>query len=148
MTDLRPPDVARPQAATSAPRVAPDSLGKVLIVDDDEALGDTLRRMLERRYAVTVSTRALQALELLKSGRRYDAILCDLLMPELSGMDLYDALLQAVPEQARRMIFLTGGASTLQARMFLSRTVNPRLEKPFDLAALLDLIKLVRTANG
>jgi CheY-like chemotaxis protein len=66
------------------------------------------------------------------AGEKFDLILCDLMMPEMTGMDLHRELSRVAPEQASRMIFLTGGAFTDKARQFLSETVKEYLEKPFD----------------
>ena len=118
----------------------PPSRGRVLVVDDDEGMAETLRRLLERRFDVAMTTRSTQALDWITQGNRFDVILCDLLMPELSGMDLHNRLESLVPEQARRMIFLTGGAYTVRAREFLDGVANPHLEKPFDFARLALLI--------
>ena len=115
--------------------------GSILIVDDDEFIGTTLMRLLERNFDVAMTTRSAQARDWLLRGDRYDVILCDLLMPQLSGMDLYDQVAAAAPDQANRMILLTGGALTTTVRDFRDRVHNPRLEKPFELARLLTLIK-------
>ncbi len=88
--------------------LATTTRGNVLIVDDDEYIGTTLMRLLERNFDVAVTTRSAQARDWLLRGDRYDVILCDLLMPEVTGMDLHDQLAHAAPDQAHRMIFLTG----------------------------------------
>jgi len=120
---------------------AVSSRGNILIVDDDDYIGTTLMRLLERNFDVAVTTRSTQARDWLLRGDRYDVILCDLLMPEVTGMDLHDQLATAVPDQAHRMIFLTGGSLNASVRDFLDRVPNPRLEKPFELGSLLTLIK-------
>jgi hypothetical protein len=58
------------------------------------------------------------------------------MMPQLTGMDLHEAVLEIDPRQAEAMLFLTGGAFTPRARAFLDRVSNPTLEKPFDAEAL------------
>jgi DNA-binding NtrC family response regulator len=67
-------------------------------------------------------------------------IVCDLMMPEVTGMDLYAELERSRPELVRRVVFMTGGALTARAREFLARVTNPRLEKPFDLERLRAII--------
>ena len=67
-------------------------------------------------------------------------VLCDLMMPGLSGMELHDRLARSSPEGAGRMVFLTGGAFTDAARDFLARVPNPRLEKPFEPSALREAV--------
>lgn len=67
-------------------------------------------------------------------------ILSDLMMPELSGMDLHDAVKNIDPEQVRKMVFMTGGAFTGRAREFVDKVGMPTIEKPFDKTALLLLL--------
>ena len=106
--------------------------GRLLIVDDDQSVAKSLRMVLEEEHDVEVSTQPKRALEMLLGGRRFDLIFCDLMMPEMTGMELHAALAEALPEQAERMVFVTGGAFTHAAQDFLRRVPNPRLEKPFD----------------
>jgi CheY-like chemotaxis protein len=73
---------------------------------------------------------------LLRQGEKFDVILCDLMMPVMTGMGLYDAMSEEFPSDAERMIFMTGGAFTDQARQFLERVSNLRLAKPIETEAL------------
>ncbi len=115
---------------------APDSArGRVLIVDDDVAVGRTLRLALEEAHDVTVvasGTEALQALRAAPPGSGYDAILCDLLMPGMTGRELFAIAREELPEAALRFIFMSGGywAEGDPAPM---PTQHPVLEKPFNL---------------
>jgi CheY-like chemotaxis protein/two-component sensor histidine kinase len=132
--------------ARSFPAPASVPRGKVLIVDDDVLVGSSLRRVLGREHEVTVLTSAKAALDLLVSGEHFDVILCDLMMPEMTGMDLFSALSRTIPEMCDRMAFITGGAFTATARAFLESVPNPRLEKPLDLRGLRALVRgYVRT---
>ncbi len=112
----------------------------VLVVDDEVILGRSVKRMLSREHEVTVATSAKEALEYFDKGTRFSVILCDLMMPVMTGMDLFEELKRTLPDQATRMVFVTGGAFTDRARRFLDETPNPRLEKPFDNAALKRLV--------
>jgi PAS domain S-box-containing protein len=103
----------------------------VLIVDDDPGVGAALGRLL-RQHDVTVATRAQQALKLLDSGKTFDIVFSDLMMPEMSGMDFYHEVAQRFPALAERIVFITGGAFTRGGRAFLDCVPNMRLEKPFD----------------
>ena len=85
-------------------------------------------------------TRAEEALARIKSGKRFDVILSDLMMPQMTGMDLYEELTRVSVDQAERMIFLTGGAFTAQARAFLDAVTNQRVDKPFDAIHLRSII--------
>ena len=70
----------------------------------------------------------------------FDLILCDLMMPEMTGMDFYAALASRSESLARRVVFMTGGAFTPTAREFLDRVDNPRLDKPVDITRLRQLV--------
>jgi signal transduction histidine kinase len=127
--------VADPVAPAAALR-ASDRRGSVLVVDDEPAIGLLVTGVLGKDHDVTSTTTALEALEWITQGARYDVILCDLMMPHLTGMDFYSELTRIAPEQAQRVIFLTGGAFTPQARQFLDEVDNMRIDKPFKIQAL------------
>ncbi|MGZ3458872.1 MAG: two-component regulator propeller domain-containing protein, partial [Archangium sp.] len=84
--------------------------GRVMIVDDDVMVSAALRRTLAREHDVEVVTSSRQALELLRGqkGAEVDVVLCDLMMPDLTGMELHAELAAAAPTVARRMVFVTG----------------------------------------
>jgi CheY-like chemotaxis protein len=112
----------------------------VLVIDDEESLAQALRRFLSVEHNVTAVYRARDALDLLELGTRYDVILCDLMMPQITGMELYSEIVRLDPAQALRIVFLTGGAFTPSAREFLVSTMNRRIEKPFDLKEVRRLV--------
>jgi ligand-binding sensor domain-containing protein/signal transduction histidine kinase/CheY-like chemotaxis protein len=124
--------------------------GRVLVVDDDALVSGAIRRTLSRENDVEVLVSARQALaRLTEPELRYDVVLCDLMMPEMTGMDLFDALMKTAPRVAGRVVFITGGAFTAAARTFLDRVDNPRVEKPFDPETLRKLIRAeVARARG
>jgi KaiC/GvpD/RAD55 family RecA-like ATPase len=129
---------ATDETPVAAPRAA--RRGRVLVVDDEKAIGQTVRRTLEPEHEVTALTSARDALERIEAGERFDVILCDLMMPQVTGMDLHAAMLQAAADQAARIIFLTGGAFTPAARAFVDKTTNLWIEKPFDVRQLRALV--------
>ena len=100
-----------------------------------------LRRSLGTDYNVTCVGDGRRALERIKAGERFDVILCDLMMPELTGMDLHAELEKLAPDQAVRMVFVSGGAFTPRAREFLERVPNARVEKPIDFQNLRVLLR-------
>jgi len=124
----------------------PDSpSARILIVDDEaplmHALCDTLQDHGYETVGFNNGNAALEALE--KS--KFDLILSDLMMPEISGMEFYDILLRERPLIAERVVFMSGGAFTASARAFLDRVPNERIEKPFNLGQVRDLVqKFVR----
>jgi PAS domain S-box-containing protein len=125
-----------PAAPPPAPPVTVEGRGRILVVDDEPTIGLAFQRILGGEYLVTTVTRAEEALDRLVAGERYDLIICDVMMPEMTGMDLYQALARVSPRHAAAMIFLTGGAFTAGAESFLAGVPNPRLEKPFDTRGL------------
>jgi CheY-like chemotaxis protein len=113
---------------------------RVLVVDDDVLVGSGLARALSDIADMTVLTDAQACVARLAGGERWDVILCDLMMPEMSGMDLYREALAVAPDAVTRMIFMTAGAFTPRARAFLDGVSNRCLEKPFDMAKLRSLV--------
>jgi len=119
--------------------------GNLLVIDDEESLAQAIRRFLSVEHSVTAVYRARDALDLLELGTRYDVILCDLMMPQITGMELHAEVLRLDPAQASRIVFLTGGAFAPSAREFLTTTTNRRIEKPFDLQEVRRLVnELIR----
>lgn len=104
----------------------------VLIIDDEPEIRRALGRILGRKYAVSICEDGSQAWQRFVRGERYDVILCDLLMPEMTGMELFGAITQAFPQQAERVLFLTGGATTEAARVFIAKHANRVVNKPFE----------------
>jgi signal transduction histidine kinase len=123
------------EPAQAAPELAPVGAarrGRVLVVDDEPALGKAVRRSLMADHDVSVVSSAREALARFAAGERFDVIISDLIMPGMTGMDLHAELMRADPEVAARMVFLTGGAGMPEAREFLARVPNPRVDKPFE----------------
>jgi PAS domain S-box-containing protein len=114
--------------------------GRVLVVDDDRMVGAAVRRSLAAHHDVEVLASGQEALDRLLGGARYDVIICDLMMPTVTGPELYAQLSTFSPEQAKKVIFLTGGAFTPAARNFLDDVPNARLDKPFDVGRLRELV--------
>jgi DNA-binding response OmpR family regulator len=119
---------------------APEMRGRVLVIDDEPVLGRTIERILTDVHDVTVVTSAGEALDLIIAGSRFDVILSDLMMPEMTGMELHATLARSYPEHAAKMIFMTGGAFSVDASDFLRDESHPSIEKPFRPAALREAI--------
>jgi PAS domain S-box-containing protein len=136
------PDVAE------APRAAPTrSRRRVLVVDDEPVVGKSLRRLLPE-HDVAVATSAAEALAAIEGDPDLDVVLCDLMMPDVSGIELFHQLEARFPALARRVVFITGGAFTPEASAFLRAAGNPVLEKPFDLRRLRALVSGRAEARG
>ncbi|CAN5196801.1 hypothetical protein BH09MYX1_BH09MYX1_09240 [soil metagenome] len=144
--------VSLPPAAaittTAPPSTEPLSIsarrGRMLVIDDEPTIGALVRRALHRDHDVVVLDAARAAADLLDAGQKFDVIICDVMMPDMTGIELYTHLAAAHPDQASRVVFLTGGAFTPKSAEFMEMVPNLRVEKPFEVAELRSLIaKLV-----
>ena len=128
-------------------------LACVLVVDDDARIAQSLFRLLSDEFLVRATSNPREALASLLSGASYDVILCDVMMPGLTGLDLYERLkgghrnvgvcLQAYLRrtQAARMVFMTGGVGDDHVRAVLDGLPNLLLDKPLDVADLRELVR-------
>ncbi|MFY0529860.1 ATP-binding protein [Archangium gephyra] len=132
----------RPAVTAGGPR------GRVLVIDDEPMLCSAVERILRPHHDVVYTTLAAEVLPRLEAGEHFDLILCDLMMPRMNGMDFHAALQRLRPDLTGRVIFLTGGAFTAQAKTFLERVPNRRVEKPFNARALLAVAREVITTPG
>ncbi len=107
----------------------------VLVIDDEEILANAVKRLLSSLHDVTVVHRIADARSALASSN-FDAIVCDLMLPDGTGMELHAEIVARDPRLAGRMLFTTGGAYTDVASSFLASVSNPHIEKPFDVKAL------------
>ena len=143
--------VVVPAAATvcvvDALPLGPAARGRILVIDDEPLVSASLARMLAEVGDVVAATSAKKALEYVVSGERFDVVLCDLMMPGMDGPALYDELCRVAPAQAKRMVFMTGGAFTVRARDFLARVPNARLGKPFDVAVVRAVVRATGAAE-
>ncbi len=115
---------------------------RILVLDDEVEVGEAVRRILGKEHEVDLATRGSVALELI-AQRSYDLLLCDLLMPEMTGMEFYERVAEQRPELLGRIVIMTGGAFSPGARSFLDRIANVRIEKPFDNQMLRQLVATV-----
>jgi two-component system, cell cycle sensor histidine kinase and response regulator CckA len=118
---------------------------RVLVVDDEPLMGSAIARLLSEHEVVPL-TSARIAMARIAAGERFDVILCDVMMPDFSGMELYDGIARHAPELLSRLVFVTGGAYTTDAIEFLDRIPNPRLEKPIPPETLHNAVSLVLDA--
>lgn len=137
----RSPDEVRPATERERPKPPVTARrARVLVVDDEPAVAGAIRRVLSPEHDITVVDSGARALELFQGGATFDVVFCDVLMPQVSGIDLYQELSRTSPEQAKRFVFVTGGAFTARARDFLESVPNPHVEKPFNIFTLKTLI--------
>jgi two-component system cell cycle sensor histidine kinase/response regulator CckA len=144
---LPPADVPVPQPARAVPTIPPPSKnkpstarGRVLVVDDEVAIGKAIRRILSNEHDVTLESDARVALDRV-TRESYDVVFCDLMMPNMSGMDFFDQVTQKKPALAERIVFLTGGAFSPRSEEFLRGNRNICLSKPFSREAVTSVVR-------
>ena len=136
---LAPASMAPPVSARAPAQTL--RRARVLVIDDEPSVGNAIRRALLVEHDVVPVAGAKAALELLARGEAFDAVLCDLMMPEMNGMQLYEELSRTFPALAQGMIVMTGGVFTATAQEFLDRLPNQRIEKPFDVQTLRAILR-------
>jgi CheY-like chemotaxis protein len=120
------------------------SIPTLLLVDDAPLVLRALTRMLRGAYDITLASNGREALELVRRGRTFDAILCDVSMPEMNGVAFCEALLRAAPAQAERLLFTTGAPETMRSVRSLLDTGARVLFKPFSVTAVRTALSVVR----
>ena len=129
-----------PQRTQAPPTVTAGASARVVVVDDEPLVGRSIRRAL-RGHQVEIFSSGTDAIERLCSGEPFDVVFCDLMMPEVSGMEVFKRVSKRRPELASRFVFMTGGAFTPEARAFLQETELAWLDKPFELGQIRDLVR-------
>jgi two-component system cell cycle sensor histidine kinase/response regulator CckA len=135
-------DADRPSREPAAPPSPAQTA--VLVVDDEAMILKLAKRVLGERHNVVLAQGAAAAIELLDRGERFEVIVCDILMPGLSGVDFYEQVLLKYPGQAPRILFVSASAFTPRSSDFLASVPNRQLSKPFERGqleqAVLDVI--------
>jgi len=141
---LRLPSVATPEQRPAPARAVSGAAAlRVLLIDDEPLVRRAVASLLRGTATdLTVAKSATHGLELLAS-QPFDAILCDVTMPDLSGIDVRAALLRDRPQLVPRMVFISGGAVHASARRLLDEPDIRLLKKPFDRIQLLDALEAV-----
>ncbi len=131
-----------PMDSGNFPRPSLVQRARVLVIDDEAGIRRALVRALAE-HEVDVADNGREGLALALASD-YDIVFCDLMMPEMTGMEVYERVRDNNPTMCERFVFITGGAFTKRARTFLEAVGNPRIKKPFDLveirAVLLELL--------
>ncbi len=111
---------------------------EILIIDDEPLVAKTLGRLL-RPNTVTIIESSASAVKTVCEGG-FDLIFCDLMMPDVSGQQLYKQVCEQTPELAARFVFITGGAFSAESEKFLAQSTVRVLYKPFDRGALREMM--------
>jgi CheY-like chemotaxis protein len=119
-------------------------LPTVLLVDDDSAVRSALRKLFERGgLVVSEAQSGRDALDAIASDHHIAAVVSDFLMPEINGLDFYDALVSVSPHLRNRVVFLTGAARDPTVYGPLEERGVPLINKLEDLQIVLDAVRLV-----
>ncbi len=121
---------------------------KILIIDDEPNIASALSRMMRKSHDVESMSQGAAALTRLKQGETFDVIFCDVMMPDVTGLDIHAELTSFRPELAQRLVFMTGGAFTDQAIAYLAKVPNFSIEKPFTRVSMEAAIDRVLTSVG
>jgi CheY-like chemotaxis protein len=122
-------------AAASQPALGGERR-RLLVVDDEPVIGRLFARVLGSEHDVTVEQEPRAALERIRGGEDFDLIFCDVMMPDLTGPELYRLIAQTRPGLEQRVVFVSGGAVGAETQSFLALTGNVVLDKPFGQEAL------------
>jgi CheY-like chemotaxis protein len=136
------PSAAAPGDGESARRP------RVLVIDDEPMLLRAIRRFLSGDADVVLASSGAEGAEIIGEDCQFDVVLCDLIMPGVSGIALYEKLGTLCPELQKRLVFLTGGAFVERTSEFLASVENVVLEKPPDVEALRDLVRRFAAARA
>ena len=137
-----PPQTAPPDDDTvpNDPDFVPAEAGRILVIDDESLMVSAFRRVL-RGYDLAVAYSGQEAIEILSTNVNFDVIFCDLYMPSMDGMAVYEWVKKSIPGIEERIVFMTGGAHDARVQDFLDNVPNRRLSKPFDLQDIQQLIR-------
>jgi CheY-like chemotaxis protein len=116
------------------PKASRKDRARILIVDDEPLLGQTLTFAFSGRHDMVLATSGREALARLEENPAFDLVLCDLMMPDVSGTKVFEVVESAHPELVPRFAFMTGGAFTEKAQEFLERYRGRCIDKPFTIS--------------
>ncbi len=132
-------------SAPPAPVPVTDARLKVLIIDDEQELLVAYQRLFGRRYDLSLAKGGREAVELLERDPRWDAILCDIMMPDLDGAAVYEWVQDHRPELLRRLGFCTGGVFTPRSRALAERVAGRLFEKPLSRGQVMAAVEELRS---
>jgi len=120
---------------------------RVLLVDDEPHILKSYSRILPDRYEMITAQSGKEALDILRSDPGFDAVLCDVMMPDISGKEVYEQAIEENPNLLDKFIFITGGAFTKQTREFILSMKHACLEKPFKAEEMIEAIDRVSSGG-
>lgn len=133
-------DAANDDDRPTEPRPGqPPLRANILVIDDEANIGRSFARSLPEHDITSVDSGrdGIAALD----RNRYDLVFCDVMMPDVTGRGIYEHVVQHHPDMVERLVFMTGGAFTKQAREFVDTVAAHQIDKPFDVDAIRDVIQ-------
>lgn len=122
--------------------------GRIAVVDDDTGVVRSIERLLRAEHDVVSYSDPRQAMAaLLDPDIDFDLIFCDLMMPHVTGAELYRAVIRALPARAERFVFMSGGTVHSDVETLLGDVPNERLEKPFNVQNLRGMARRYVASN-
>ncbi|HET9934601.1 MAG TPA: ATP-binding protein [Polyangiaceae bacterium] len=143
--------VAKRVPAPSEPPTSGDLRAKrsrILVIDDEPLLGQTLTYAFAGRHDLVLATSGRDALRQLAEDSQFDLVLCDLMMPDVSGPKVFEVVEQQHPNLVPRFAFMTGGAFTERAQEFLERYPGRRIDKPFTIGEIEQLLADIASSQA
>lgn len=135
-----PPEALLPMGATPS-RQGMLVRKRILVIDDDIVVGRNVQRMLRDRHDVVLVQGATEGLKLLEDGEDFDLMICDVEMPGLNGPGFCAAVRQRWPQLRDRLVFMTGGAYSPEAVLFVEESALRILTKPFTAKRLKEFVR-------
>ncbi|MFH1808080.1 MAG: ATP-binding protein [Pseudomonadota bacterium] len=137
----------RTAAASVAPAardvVRPVARSRILVVDDDPLMRSVIQRLLGPVHDVVTVDSGQAAIDLLERDSDFGVVLCDVMMPSVTGVDVFERITRKHPSLVNRFLFMTGGIFTPHTRESLQLIQRPTIEKPFQAQKLRELIAAV-----
>lgn len=113
---------------------------RLLLIDDDQRVAKALARLMTKSCEVVIASSSEEGLELLEKDSGFDVVVCDIMMPDMDGVDFFTKVEARWPHLASSFVFVSGGVFTSKAQAFLKTTSLPYLDKPVDFQRLHQLI--------
>lgn len=136
-----------PEPVTTGPTPVEDfHRARVLIIDDDVRVARALARILHRHDCV-IATGGIDGRDILREDHHFDIILCDVMMPDMSGPELYRWLEEKDSATAERVYFITGGAFGDRGTSLLEQMPARVIAKPFDRFEVRSLVERVAASK-
>jgi len=143
ISEVQESSIIQPESAPPNANKLETTGRRVLIVDDDKEVLGMFHNIVSRKFEATSFNDSREALKAIASGQNFDCIVCDLMMPNLGGMEFFQKLKEVSPEHCKKIIYITGGSFTSVTDQFLRTPGIVFMEKPISFKDLLSAIEKI-----